>query len=375
MVNNTKSKAQYYIGLMSGTSLDGLDVCIVKFSGRGIKTLYGHTFSLPDSMPEEILAICQGQQLTLPQLGELDHKIGRFHAACVNQALQQANLTSAAIIAIGSHGQTIFHQHSGKHPFTLQIGDANIIAASTGITTVADFRRMDMAYGGQGAPLVPAFHQAIFSHPTTAKVVLNIGGIANITVLRPNQPTLGYDTGRGNMLLNAWIADQQGQPYDDNGHWAAQGKLIPSLLEDLLSESYFTLAAPKSTGRELFNLAWLQKKLQPDFKSVDVQHTLLHLTAKSIADQIKRFPEVKQVLVCGGGVHNSALLKALTLSLPNQAVNSTSDVNMDPDYVEAIAFAWLAKQRIEQKTANLPVVTGAASLAFLGAIYQPSAII
>ncbi|MCE2594976.1 anhydro-N-acetylmuramic acid kinase [Motilimonas cestriensis] len=368
---NSQQSQQYYIGLMSGTSLDGLDVSIVDFNDLGVNSLYGKTFPLPPWMKEEVLAICQGQSLTLAQLGELDRKIGLFHGSCVNQALEETGLSPNNIKAIGNHGQTVHHQPESEHPFTMQVGDANLIAATTGIVTVADFRRMDMAYGGQGAPLVPAFHQAMFSHPEQGQIVLNIGGIANITVLSPGRPTLGYDTGPGNMLLNAWVSTQLNQEYDSGGAWAASGQLIPELLDAFLAEPYFSVAPPKSTGRELFNLAWLKSHLKPEYKNEDIQHTLSMLTARSIADQIKRFEGVKELLICGGGVHNRQLINTLRCLLPDHTIRSTQAVNIDPDFVEAIAFAWLAKQRIEGRAGSLPIVTGAQKEACLGAIYQP----
>ncbi|MFO6424481.1 anhydro-N-acetylmuramic acid kinase [Motilimonas sp. KMU-193] len=368
---NEQINPQYYIGLMSGTSLDGVDVSIVDLTSWPIKPIFSQTFVLPNTIQQNTLSICQGQPLTLVQLGQLDHQIGRYHAECVNAALQQSGIKAAQIKAIGSHGQTVFHHPNGEHPFTLQIGDANIIAAQTGITTVADFRRMDMAYGGQGAPLVPAFHQAIFTPETGTNIVLNIGGIANITVLAKGQPTLGYDTGPGNMLMNAWIEAKLNKPYDKNGHWAAQGCIIPELLDKLLQAPYFALPTPKSTGREYFNLGWLLAFLNNDYQAADVQHTLMHFTAQTIADQIKHFSSVNQIILCGGGVHNTTLCNTLRGLLPEQQVVSSIEYGMDPDYVEAIAFAWLAKQRLESQAGNLPEVTGAKKAATLGAIYQP----
>ncbi|MCE2570793.1 anhydro-N-acetylmuramic acid kinase [Motilimonas eburnea] len=369
---NAHNKHQYYIGLMSGTSLDGVDVSIVNFASWPIEPIYSQTFELPKGMKESILSICQGQSLTLLQLGTLDHQIGLFHSQCVDNTLYQAGISAKEVIAIGSHGQTVYHHPSGDFPFTLQIGDANIIAAQTNITTVGDLRRMDMAYKGQGAPLVPAFHQAIFTPEQGTNIVLNIGGIANITVLRQEQATVGYDTGPGNMLMNAWIEEELNHPYDKNGHWAAQGNLIPELLETLLQDPYFALPAPKSTGREHFNLAWLKQYLQPEYRSVDVQHTLMYLTAQTIADQINLFSGVKRVIICGGGIHNHTLFETLKKLLPGRQVISSIEYGMDPNYVEAIAFAWLAKQRVDKQAGNLPHVTGAQQAAILGAIYEPT---
>lgn len=362
---------KYYIGLMSGTSLDGVDVSIVDLASWPIKPIFSQTIAMPKAMQDDILGICQGQALTLLQLGTLDHQIGQFHAKCVNSVLEQTNIKAEEIKAIGSHGQTVFHHPEGDSPFTLQIGDATIIAAQTNIATVADFRRMDMAYGGQGAPLVPAFHQAIFTPPEGINVVLNIGGIANITVLAQGKPTLGYDTGPGNMLMNAWIQSQLNHPYDKEGSWAREGSLIPELLQQLLQDPYFTLPAPKSTGREHFNLVWLEAFLKPEYQAMDVQHTLMVFTAQTIADQIKLFSSVQQVILCGGGVHNTTLVNTLQMLLPKQQIVSSNEYGMDPDYVEAIAFAWLAKQRLESRGGNLPEVTGAKKSAILGAIYQP----
>lgn len=362
--------AQYYMGLMSGTSLDGLDIAI---TDSHLQSHFCTTVPMPAELKQSIESIYLGQATDLRQIGELDHRIALHYAQAINSALFQANLDNSNIIAIGSHGQTVFHQPEGPWPFTMQLGDANIIAAQTGIPVVADFRRMDMAMGGQGAPLVPAFHQAVFASQQP-RAIINIGGIANITVLKPGLSTLGYDTGPGNMLMNEWIEHHQGHSYDKSGNWAASGRPCEGLLKDLMSHPYFAEPAPKSTGRELFNLTWLAQYLAayPKLSPADIQASLLSLTASSISQAIQHH-KVTSAYICGGGCHNQALMKDLKRRNPKVKIETTAALGVDPDYLEAIAFAWLAKQRIELKPGNLPVVTGASNSVILGGLFQASA--
>lgn len=367
---------ELYIGVMSGTSMDGVDCALVRIDGSEVRLLDQHSCPMPEALKQSLLTICLGQETTLRQVGKLDHELGKLFASAVLQLLDKSGYRPEQITAIGNHGQTVFHQPYGSEPFTIQLGDANIIAARTGILTVADFRRKDMALGGQGAPLVPAFHQTIFQPTDSSIVVLNIGGIANISVLRAGMPTLGYDTGPGNMLMDAWIADTCGKPYDHNGEFARSGQIQPELLSQLCLDDYFRQPAPKSTGRELFNLPWLKHQLaqcRNAFTPEDVQATLAAFTVSTICQEVKRYqlginPEL---LVCGGGANNPLLMQGLTASLPDWQVATTSQRGIDNDHMEAIAFAWLAQRRVHNLPSNLPEVTGASKAASLGVLYPP----
>ncbi|WP_369433999.1 anhydro-N-acetylmuramic acid kinase [Psychromonas sp. MME1] len=366
---------QYYIGLMSGTSLDGIDVVIAQRDRCGFKQIAACCIDLPPSLRLQLLQICQDKKVDLQTLGEVDHQFAIACATAVNQLLKDSHIRAEQICAIGSHGQTIFHSPQGPLPFSQQIGDANLIAARTGITCVADFRRMDMAYGGQGAPLVPAFHQALFAKQGCNRVILNIGGIANISILHSDTKVLGYDTGPGNMLMDAWINLHHDKHFDKDAKFAQQGKVAPALLAPLLSDPYFAQAAPKSTGREKFNLSWLQQQLHAltphYFTPHDVQRTLLEFSAITITEQIKLQTSPCAVYVCGGGALNPLLMQRLQALLPDHTVLDTQILNIDPMFVEAVAFAWLAEQRLYEIPIALKEVTGAYKNAILGAIYKP----
>lgn len=359
--------SELYIGLMSGTSVDGIDVALVDFSKKKpniLDTLYQKYTS---ELRQEILNLCEPGLNEINRLATLDVKLGQLFATAINTLLKKNALPASAINAIGSHGQTIRHLPASQ--FTLQIGDPNIIATETGITTIADFRRRDMSYGGQGAPLVPAFHQAIFAKKNTNRAIVNIGGIANITVLSDCGRVSGFDTGPGNILLDAWIEKHLTISYDKNGDWAAKGKIHSALLNKLLDDPYFKLSPPKSTGREYFNLNWLMQYLS-SFAAIpieDVQRTLLELTAISI---LKSIPFLNgEIFICGGGVKNNFLMQRLQTLGKNLKIHSTEKCHIDPDWIEAIAFAWLAKQTLKKKTGNLPLVTGAKKETILGALY------
>ncbi|WP_386697803.1 anhydro-N-acetylmuramic acid kinase [Lonepinella sp. MS14436] len=367
-------KHQYYIGIMSGTSLDGVDLALIDFGLNPPKIIACNFIPMPEKIRQKITALVQSGQTSLQDLGELDHQLGVLYAECVNQFLAKLRLKLEQILAIGCHGQTVWHSPNSAYPFTMQIGDMNIVAAQTGITTVGDFRRKDMAVGGQGAPLVPAFHQAMLSTSDKLRVILNIGGISNISVLNPNCPTIGYDVGVGNTLLDGWIEKHQGKRYDKNGAWAASGQVDQGLLADLLDDPFFSQAPPKSTGRELFNLAWLEKKLQKHtaLSSQDVQRTLLEFTVQGIANELLTLEKTDlpcELLVCGGGAKNPLIMQRLTALLPQWQVAQTDAVGFDVDYMEAAAFAWLAYQRINNLPSNLPAVTGAKSAVSLGVIF------
>ena len=362
----------YYIGIMSGTSLDAIDVVIAQRTEQGLQQIAGIAPAMPEPLRQQLLTICANKNVDLQTLGEVDHLFALTCADVVNQLLSQTNIEASQIRAIGSHGQTIFHSPLTPLPFTQQIGDGNLIAAKTAIPCVSDFRRMDMAYGGQGAPLVPAFHQALFAKQGKQRIILNIGGIANISVLSIDNSVLGYDTGPGNMLMDAWIDKCLGQSFDQDGNFADRGTVIPSLLSKLLSDEYFVLSAPKSTGREKFHLAWLEEQLIGiDASNVDIQRTLLEFTAITISDQIKLHSSDADVFVCGGGALNSLLMTRLQQLLANHQVTDTNALHVDPMYVEAIAFAWLAEQRLLEKKIPLQAVTGAKRDAILGCVYLP----
>lgn len=363
-----------YIGVMSGTSLDGIDVALVDMSDKQVKLVASHCYPIPEEIRQQLTEICVNKHATLQQLGEIDHRLGHLYADVIHDLLVKNHLHPESIQAIGCHGQTIFHSPNSPYPFTMQIGDANIIAARTKITTIADFRRKDMAFGGQGAPLVPAFHQAIFADKTKHRVILNIGGISNFTVISPQHTLTGYDTGPGNTLLDAWIYQHQGKTYDKDAQWALGGQIDPALLSHLLDDPYFALAAPKSTGRELFNLAWLNKKLAGcTLSPQDIQATLVELTVVSVVNELKKLnltPDLAcELLVCGGGARNIMIMQRFAEHLKQWSVKTTNDLGVDIDYVEAMAFAWLAHQRIHGLAGNVPEVTGAIQAISLGAIY------
>lgn len=364
-------KSGRYIGVMSGTSLDGVDVVLAAIDEQIVAQQASYCHPIPAVLRQEILAICQGQSLTLSQLGQLDTRLGRLFAEAVQTLLQHQGLHKEDITAIGCHGQTVWHEPQGDAPNTMQIGDNNQIAAATGITVVGDFRRRDMVLGGQGAPLVPAFHHAILMDPQERRMVLNIGGIANLSLLLPGQSVGGYDTGPGNMLLDAWIWRCKGERYDCDGRWGQSGKVISPLLCQMLSDPWFSLPAPKSTGREYFNLDWIEQQLASfsGLADKDIQATLVELTAITIADQVRLNGDCERLLVCGGGSRNLLLMARLGCLLNGIDVSTTDAVGIKGDDMEGLAFAWLAYRTLSGETGNMPSVTGAREATVLGAIY------
>jgi len=369
---------ELYIGLMSGTSLDAVDAVVTSIDKNNTQLIKTYQHPIPEDLRQQVLAICTGQNTTLPEVGLIDHKLGKLFSAAVLELLSHAELLPEQITAIGNHGQTVFHQPDGEYPFTMQLGDANLIAALTGIDTVADFRRIDMALGGQGAPLAPAFHQYLFQQRDSATVVLNIGGIANISVIAPSHHkdgrVTGFDTGPGNLLMDIWCEKHTGQKYDQDAQWAMQGQLNKTLLNQLMSDPYVAMAPPKSTGREHYNLNWLEQQLtclQSGPAAQDVQRTLCEFTALSIAQQVQNYQQGQncELLICGGGAHNPLLTERIKIHLQNWLVLPTADRGIPGDYMEAMAFAWLARQRVHNQPGNLPAVTGAKRQASLGVIY------
>ncbi|MCB1760951.1 MAG: anhydro-N-acetylmuramic acid kinase [Gammaproteobacteria bacterium] len=364
-----------YIGLMSGTSLDGIDAALVEFSEEGETVRAFHYTPWPTRLRERLRELSTPGDNEIDRLGELDIESADAFADAVASLLSRASTSPSLILAIGSHGQTIRHRPQADYPFTLQIGDPNRLAEKTGIRVVADFRRRDMAAGGEGAPLAPAYHAARFRTSRETRAVLNIGGIANVTLLPKahEDSVVGFDTGPGNTLLNAWIQKQLGLGYDDKGRWAAEGRVSHELLESMLSDPYFAQPVPKSTGPEHFNLRWLQQHLAPNrhLSPQDVQATLTRLTSESIARAIHSLGvETGSLIVCGGGTHNPLLLQQLRSLLPGVRVESSAALGVDPDQLEAIAFAWLARQTLSGVSGNLPQVTGARHPVVLGGIYS-----
>ena len=399
-----------YIGMMSGTSLDGMDAVLCQFDGeeniqQPLRLLASISQDFPPRLREVLLALCQpnGVQELTPTMGEPSSELdwfgwaskeyAEFASDVVNNLLQQSNTDVESVLAIGCHGQTV--RHRPQMGFSLQLLDANIIAERTGISVVSDFRRRDMAVGGQGAPLVPAFHQALFATPDSTRVLLNLGGIANITVLPANanlinanpandalvnnSSVIGYDTGPANLLLDAWTALHTDKDYDAGGAWAQSGQVVEPLLNQLIEHPFFARTYPKSTGREDFNLAWLQSELQKfdqasahiRYSSADVQATLTELTAMSASMQINMFIKAKEnssVYVCGGGALNDYLMTRLQAHLPHCKVETTASLGLNPAWVEAVAFAWLARQTLMGQTGNLPAVTGASKGVVLGQV-------
>jgi anhydro-N-acetylmuramic acid kinase len=364
-----------YVGLISGTSVDAVDAAAVDFDGDGVRIVGTRAHPVPETLRQDLLALGQGGSVDLDRLGELDTAVGRLFADAATTLLGTHDIDPGRVRAIGSHGQTLRHRPAARFPFTLQVGDPSTIAERTGITTVADFRRRDLAAGGEGAPLVPAFHAALLQTPGRARVVLNLGGIANITVLPgdPAEPVTGFDTGPANGLMDAWIARRLGEDFDRDGRWAASGRVVGELLEQLLGDPYFAAAPPKSTGREVFNLAWLERHLaglRPQPAPEDIQATLLALTVESVARAIRDHSAgTRELLVCGGGARNASLLAVLAAALPELTVGTTEAFGLAPEWVEAAAFAWLARETLAGRPGNLPAVTGASHPVVLGGIY------
>lgn len=365
-----------YIGLISGTSMDGIDAVIVDYSNDQCKTLDFDTYPYPDDLLEELKALCQPGVNEVNRMAMADRRVAACFAEACEDLLRRNNMKAEDIRLIGSHGQTIRHHPDGEYGYSVQIGDGNSIAVLTGIDVVADFRRKDIALGGQGAPLVPAYHQAVFSAADENRVVLNIGGIANISYLPKGcnaDNVLGFDTGPGNRLMDAWCKTHTGKEFDENGDWAASGQCHMPLLHSLKSQDYFKLPAPKSTGRELFNLEWLQQSLvvQPEeIAPEDVQATLLELTALTIANDINALDAVDTVYVCGGGARNAHLMARIAAQLKNIRLTTTEELGIHPDAVEALAFAWLAWAHEHNVQGNVPKVTGARRGAILGTLFK-----
>lgn len=363
------------IGLMSGTSMDAVDVAAVRFSGSTFTLVRHRQYPIPPSLQHDLKSV--GPDTGIATIVDLDARMGELFASGARELMRECGLESDDVAIIGSHGQTLLHLPGQPHANTLQIGDPNRIAIGTGVRTVADLRRMDMAAGGQGAPLAPAFHAWCFRSAESTQAVLNIGGIANVSVLprAGNGDVTGFDTGPGNTLLDQWIQFAQGRFRDDDGAWAAGGSVEPALLAILRDDPYFGQPPPKSTGREYFNLAWLRGrvgKLLATTPEQDVQATLLELSATTIADAVNTHAgHAVRIHVCGGGVFNGALMRRLSRILHPRPVTSTSDAGVPAAAMEAMMVAWLAWRRVTDVPASIPTVTGATRAVLLGAVYDP----
>ena len=366
------------VGLISGTSMDGVDAALVAFGEGGVGTVATHAADIPDAVKRELHALAQDPSAAALRFWEMDARLGSILADAVLELLAAAGVDARDVTAVGSHGQTVYHAPKAAPPLTVQLGDPNVIAERTGITTVADFRRRDIAAGGEGAPLAPAFHRAVFSSPEVERCILNLGGIANLSVLPadPDQPTLGFDTGPANTLLDAFVRNRFGADMDRDAALAREGKVLPSLLAALLAEPYFDRAPPKSTGRELFNEAWLDSRLANHAGAAprDVLRTLCELTVETVVAAVERFaPRTRELHLCGGGARNPLLVARLAERAAPIRVDTTAALGIHPDWVEAAAFAWLAMRTLAGDAGNAPSVTGAAREAVLGGIYPARA--
>jgi len=366
----------HYIGLMSGTSVDAIDAALVAIDGeRRFELLATHSHPFPRETRQRIQALMRAGSNELNHAGALDVELGRLFAEAARTVRDKGGLHTRDIRAIGSHGQTLRHAPQGGIPYTLQIGNASVIAEATGIITVADFRARDLAAGGQGAPLAPGFHQWLFQNSGVHRAIVNIGGIMNVTYLPADtrQAVIGYDTGPGNTLLDAWVEKHQGQAYDRDGRWAANGKPSAELLTAMLADPYFARPAPKSTGRDYFHLAWLEEMLRKTGAGLapqDVQASLVELSARSLAMALRSMPGLDEIYLCGGGAHNLALTTAIKTHMGKLPLSTTDTLGLAPDWVEAAAFAWLAHRTLEGQPGNLPSVTGATRAVVLGGIYK-----
>jgi anhydro-N-acetylmuramic acid kinase len=362
------SEGDLYIGLMSGTSLDGVDAVLVDFSARPLRLLASAHFPFESGLRERLFGLQRPGSNEIERAAVAGNELALAYAAAVSEITRKAAIQPQSVLAIGCHGQTI--RHRPELGFTIQAGNAALLAERTSIRVVADFRSRDIAAGGQGAPLAPAFHAAVFSDSAEARAVVNLGGIANLTRLAQDSPVTGFDTGPGNCLMDLWCELQRGMRFDASGEWAAGGQVLPRMLARMLAEPYFHQSPPKSTGRDLFNETWLRARLDGGADPRDVQATLLELTARSIAEALDRhLPGTKRIIACGGGTRNEALMTRLGALAQPATLESSARHGIDPQLVESIAFAWLARRTLAGASGNLPSVTGARGERVLGAIY------
>jgi len=365
---------ELYAGLMSGTSMDGIDAVLVEFNESQIKLIASHSHPIPADLKTKLSLLSLNSEIaTIDMLGEADAELGSLFADAINKLLSVASIHANEVTGLGSHGQTIRHRPDLPHRFTLQIGDANKISYKTGITTVADFRRKDMAAEGEGAPLTPAFHQQVFHSENENRAVLNIGGISNLTYLPKDkgQTCFGFDCGPGNILMDAWIQRHQQLAFDENGEWAASANANKNLVSLLMNDEFIHQSPPKSTGKEHYHLDWLEQQADIEqLEAAQVQASLCQFTADSIIFAIEKYlPELDRLIICGGGAHNAHLMSLLKSGLSKKDIESSEKHGIHPDWVEAIAFAWLARKTLNKQSGNLPAVTGARQGVILGAIY------
>jgi len=365
-------KPELFIGLISGTSRDGLDAALVDFGAGRPELLHAQCIPYPAALRGDIdQLIAPARRPEAEATRVLDRQLGHFFARACQQLLEAGGLQPRDVQAIGSHGQTVWHEPGGPDPVSLQLGSGFVIANITGIRTVSNFRAADIAAGGQGAPLAPLLHRELFHAPGECRAVLNLGGIANVTLLAADGRVIGYDTGPANCLMDLWSQRQRSLPYDDNGGWAARGEVHEGLLERLLDEPYFRAVAPKSTGLELFNAAWLDTRLAGlELPAQDVQRSLAELTARTVAAALVN-TGVERLLVCGGGAHNAFLLARLAELMPAAPLTTTAEYGLHPDWVEASLFAWLARERLRGSPQATPPITGARHAVLLGDVHQP----
>ena len=361
------------MGLMSGTSMDGVDAAVVEINEKNINVISTFNKSYDDELKQELLLMRDNiKSINLDDFARLDHKVGKFFGSVALSAIEESKIKSSQIQAIGSHGQTIRHQPRDSYPFSLQIGDPNLIVNAAKITTVSDFRRRDIAKGGEGAPLTPIFHEFFFQDKISDRVVLNIGGISNITFLKSDSNQIrGFDTGPGNTLMDLWIKIHLNQDFDKDGEWAREGNCDLKLLEAMLSDPYFSSQPPKSTGFEYFNHAWIEKYLnKKEYQAVDIMRTLLMVTIESIASHIERYASsADEIIICGGGAKNKVLIELLKDRMKNKDISLSDHYGINTDYLEAVAFAFLAKKTLSQEPGNIKSVTGANDDVILGGIY------
>ena len=357
-----------YVGVMSGTSLDGADAVLVDLSSKRPGFVAAASIPFDAPLRSRLAELCHPGRDGLDAAGECSVQLAQAYADATRAVLSTAGIQAAAVSAIGCHGQTV--RHRPERGFTVQLNDPALLAELTGIDVVADFRRRDVAAGGQGAPLVPLFHDAVFRDKSLNRAIVNIGGISNATVLHPGRPLTGFDCGPGNLLLDHWAAMHQGKPFDRDGAWARSGRALPELLSRLLQEDFFRAPPPKSTGRERFNPAWLSRRLSGSEAPADVQATLLELTIAAIIDAIDRFaPGTDEFFLCGGGAHNALLRERMAVVAAPRRVSTSEALGIAPQWVEAAAFAWLAERCLKRVRLPLPSVTGARHDCVLGAIY------
>jgi len=373
--NKVVTADEHFIGMLSGTSRDGVDAVLVNFSRDGMRILHAVCVQYPSALRQKLdQLLATGKAPAKDLASALDDQLGQFFARVAQNLVRDAGMEMRDITAIGSHGQNVWHQPFGDQPVSLQLGSPAIIAKNTSTVTVGNFRSADVAAGGQGAPLAPLLHLEIFRNDQEDRAVLNIGGIANLTFLPSSGGVTGFDCGPGNCLMDAWCMRHLQKGYDDNGRWAASGTTDEALLQRMLSDPYFSQAPPKSTGLEHFNMDWLEAMLVgQNLSPADVQATLAELTAKSIADSLRTSDIARRVLACGGGTHNNYLMRRLAANLPEVIVETTNRYGVDPDWVEGLLFAWLARERLNQRKQNTPPITGASEPVFLGDIHQPPA--